>query len=107
MFLAFIEQVLVPALKCRPDAIVVMDNLAAHRATVVQAALAAAGITYRYLPAYSPDLNPIEPAWSKLKTSLRKVAARTTETLDRAIGEGLRAISATDARGYFAHCGYR
>ena len=69
-------------------------------------AFEAAGARLLYLSPYSPDFNPIKMAWSKLKTSLRKVAARTTETLDRAIGKGLRAISATDAHGYFAHCGY-
>ena len=77
VFLAFVEQVLVPALRDRPDAIVVMDNLAAHKAEAVREALAAAGIDYRYLPAYSPDLNPIEPCWSKLKTRLRARGART------------------------------
>jgi len=67
VFRAFVEQVLTPALRDRPGAIVVMDNLAAHKAEAVRKALDAARIDYRYLPAYSPDLNPIEPCWSKLK----------------------------------------
>jgi transposase len=77
VFLAFVEQVLIPALRGRPDAIVVMDNLGAHKAERVRTALEAAKVTYRYLPSYSPDLNPIEPCWSKLKGWLRVRAART------------------------------
>ena len=69
VFSAFVEQVPAPALRSRPDAVVVMDNLAAHKAEAVRHALDRAGISYRYLPAYSPDLNPIEPCWSKLKAS--------------------------------------
>jgi transposase len=86
VFLAFITQLLIPALlRDRPDAIVVMDNLAAHKAVSVRRALAAAGISYRYLPAYSPDKNPIEQAWSKLQTYLRAKAARSREALEAAI----------------------
>jgi len=104
VFLAYLEHSLVPQLW--PGAVVVMDNLGAHKVKGVREKIEAAGARLLYLSPYSPDFNPIEMAWSKLKTSLRRVAARTTETLDHAIGEGLRAISATDARGYFAHCGY-
>jgi transposase len=107
VFLAFVEQVLAPALRGRPGAIVVMDNLAAHRAERVRAALDAAGIAYRYLPAYSPDLNPIEPAWSKVKTRLRGKAARTLQSLDDQPAPALAAITAHDARGWFRHCGYQ
>ena len=106
VFLAFVEQVLAPALRGRPGAIVVMDNLAAHRAERVRAALDAAAIAYRYLPAYSPDLNPIEPARSKLKARLRGKAARTLDALDRQLAPALAAITAQDAQGWFHHCGY-
>jgi transposase len=107
VFLAFVEQVLAPALRRRPDAMVVMDNLAAHRAERVRAALDAAGIAHRYLPAYSPDLNPIEPAWAKLKTHPRGRAARTLDALEDQLGPALAAITARDAQGWFRHCGYR
>lgn len=105
VFLAYLEHCLVPQLW--PGAVVVMDNLGAHKVKGVREKIEAAGARLLYLSPYSPDFNPIEMAWSKLKTSLRRVAARTTEALDRAIGEGLRAITTTDAHGYFAHCGYR
>ena len=107
VFKAFVEQVLIPALRDRPDAIVVMDNLSAHKAEAVQEALAAARIDYRYLPAYSPDLNPIEPCWSKLKTLLRAKAARTLDALDAELGPALATITAQDAWGWFRHCGYQ
>lgn len=107
VFLAFVTQVLIPALQQRrPDAIVVMDNLAAHKAALVRRALEAAGIGYHYLPAYSPDMNPIERAWSKLKTYLRARAARTRETLEHAIPEALATITPSNARGWFRHAGY-
>ena len=96
-----------PALGAQPDAIVVMDNLAAHRAGPVRAALDAARIDYRYLPAYSPDLNPIEPCWSKLKTWLRARAARSLEALDRELPVGLSTITPQDAKGWFRLCGYQ
>src|SRR3954449_5536778 len=85
VFLAFVEQALVPALRARLDALVVMDNLAAHKAEAVRAALDRAGLAHRYLPSYSPDMNPIEPAWSKLKTRLRAVGARSREALATAL----------------------
>jgi transposase len=107
VFLAFVEQVLVPALQGRPGAVVVMGNLAAHRAERVRAAFAAAGVAYRYLPAYSPDLNPIEPAWAKLKAWLRARAARSLDALDAALGPALATITARDARGWFRLAGYR
>ena len=106
VFLAFVEQALIPALRERPDAIVVMDNLAAHKAERVRAALDAAGVGYRYLPAYSPDLNPIEPCWSKLKGWLRAKAARSLEALEAELGPALAAITARDARGWFRLAGY-
>ena len=106
VFLAFVEQVLIPALRSRPDAVVVMDNLAAHKAERVRAALEAAGIAYRYLPPYSPDLDPIEPCWSKLKGRPRAGAARSLDTLDAALGPALATITAQDAGGWFRLCGY-
>jgi transposase len=106
VFLAFVEQALVPALRRRPDAIVVMDNLGAHKAERVRNTLQAAKITYRYLPSYSPDLNPIEPCWSKLKSGLRTKAARTLEALEAELGPALATITAQDAQGWFRLCGY-
>ncbi len=106
VFLAFVEQALVPVLRPRPDAIVVMDNLGAHKAKRVRNALEAAQITYRYLPSYSPDLNPIEPCWSKLKTRLRVRAARSLEGLEAELGPALATITAEDAEGWFRLCGY-
>jgi len=106
VFLAFVEQVLIPALQRRPDAIVVMDNLAAHKAAPVRRAFEAAGISYRYLPAYSPDLNPIEPCWSKLKGRLRAEPARSLDALEAALGPALATVTAEDARGWFRLCGY-
>jgi transposase len=102
-FLAFVEQVLMPAL--RPGEVVLMDNLRPHHAPGVQEAIARAGARVLYLPPYSPDFNPIEPCWSKVKASLRKTAARTPETLNAAIAQALHTITADDCKGYFKHCG--
>ena len=104
VFLTYLKDVLIPQLW--PGAVVVMDNLNAHKVKGVRELLEAAGARLLYLPPYSPDFNPIEMAWSKLKNFLRKTAARTSEALDAAIGEGLHAVSASDARGFFKHCGY-
>jgi transposase len=106
VFLAFVEQALIPALRGRPEAIVVMDNLPAHKAERVRAVLEAAKVKYRYLPAYSPDLNPIEPCWSKLKQRLRAKAVRTIEMLEAELGPALATITAQDAQGWFRLCGY-
>jgi transposase len=106
VFLAFTEQVLVPAMRGRPDAIVVMDNLAAHKAEMVRDALDRAGLAHRYLPPYSPDLNPIEQAWSKLKAGLRARGARSRAALEQALGPALATISAQDAHGWFRLAGY-
>ena len=95
-----------PALRERPDALVVMDNLPAHKAEVVRGALDRSGLGHRYLPPYSPDLNPIEQAWSKLKASLRATGARSREALEAALGPALAAITAQDARGWFRLAGY-
>jgi transposase len=106
VFLAFVEQVLAPALRDRPDAIVVMDNLPAHKAEAVRVALDRAGLGRRYLPPYSPDLNPIEQAWSKLKARLRAEGARSREALEAALGPALAAIADRDVRGWFRLAGY-
>jgi transposase len=106
--LAFVEQALIPALlRERPDAVVVMDNLGAHKAAAVRGALDRAGIGHRYLPAYSPDVNPIEQAWSKLEARLRAEAARSREALDRALPGALGTITGQDARRWFRHAGYQ
>ena len=107
-FAAYLEDVLFPDLRRRkPDAVLVMDNLPAHKAARVRAVLDGSGFPYRYLPAYSPDLSPIEPGWAKLKSHLCRVAARTIETLHQALGPALDAITPQDAAGFFRHCGYR
>ena len=107
VFLAFVvEQVLAPALRDRPGAIVIMDNLPARKAEAVRDALDRAGLRHRHPPPYSPDPNPIEQAWSKLKTRLRAEGARSREALEQALGPALAAITARDARGWFRLCGY-
>jgi transposase len=107
VFRAFTEQVLIPALRTRgPGAIVAFDNLAAHKAAVVHEALRNAGCQVLLLPRYSPDLNPIEPCWSKIKTALRAAGARSLEELNRELPAVLDSVTNQDARGWFKHCGY-
>src|SRR3712207_781955 len=107
VFLAYLERVLLPELRrTRPDAVLVLDNLRAHETAAVRRLLDRSGFAYRYLPPYSPDLSPIEPAWSKLKAELRRVAARTAEALHQALGPALDTITAQDAAGFFRHAGY-
>ena len=103
-FLAYVEQVLVPTLK--PGDIVVMDNLPAHKPIAVRQAIAAAGAELRFLPPYSPDFNPIEMAFSKLKAFLKKAAARTVDDLFDAIAQGIDAVTPTECQNYFAAAGY-
>lgn len=103
-FLAYLEQVLVPTL--RPGDIVVMDNLPAHKPDKVRNAIARAGAELRYLPPYSPDLNPIEMAFAKLKALLKKAAARTVEDLWRAVAAALPRITQHECRNYLAAAGY-
>jgi transposase-like protein len=106
VFHPYRAQVLLPELqRNKPDAVLVMDNLNAHETAAVRA-LGEAGFAYRYLPRYSPDMNPIEPAWAKVKGPLRKVAARIVEGIHRALGPVLDAISPQDAPGFFRHAGY-
>jgi transposase len=90
----------------RPKDIVVMDNLAAHKDERVIAAIESAGAIVCFLPPYSPDLNPIEKMWSKVKEILRSVKARTADALLDAIRMALQAVTIDDAEGWFAHCGY-
>jgi transposase len=104
-FDGYIAHVLAPTL--RPGQIVVVDNLRAHHSERARQALEARGASLWYLPAYSPDLTPIEEAFSKLKAQLRRVQARTAEALSAAIWAGLRAITPRDATGWFRHCGYQ
>ncbi len=101
---AFLREVLGPQL--RRGERVVLDNLGAHKVAAVAPAIAATGAGLQYLPPYSPDLNPMEPCWSKVKTRLRTAAARTRETLDHALAEALAQITPQDARGWFRLCGY-
>jgi transposase len=104
IFLAYVEQVLAPGL--RPGDVVVMDNLGAHKVSGVREAIEKAQAELVYLPPYSPDLNPIEKAWAKLKQLLRTAKARTTDALEQAIAEALKLISADNARAWFKHCEY-
>ena len=99
VFKGYVEQMLVPTLKAGD--VVVMDNLASHKTQGVQQLIEAAGARVRYLPPYSPDFNPIESMWSKVKQSLRSAAARTRHRLVRAIGDGLRSITPADCAGVF------
>jgi transposase len=103
-FLAYVEQVLVPTLT--PGDIVVMDNLPAHKLTAVRDAIKAAGAELRFLPPYSPDFNPIEMAFSKLKSFLKKTAARTKADLWVAIGTGIDLFTPTECLNYFSAAGY-
>ncbi len=103
-FLAYVEQVLAPTLK--PGDIVVMDNLPAHKPEPIRNAIEQVGAELRYLPPYSPDLNPIEMAFSKLKALLKKAAARTLEDLWRAIADALPLLTADECSNYLAAAGY-
>lgn len=103
-FLAYVEQVLIPEL--RPDDVVVMDNLPAHKVAGVREAIEAAGARLLYLPPYSPDFNPIELAFAKLKAILRKAAARTVPDLWDAIASALDAFTPLECQNYFAATGY-
>ncbi len=103
-FLAYVERCLAPTLK--QNEIVMIDNLPAHKAAGVREAIEARGATLRYLPKYSPDLNPIEMAFSKLKAHLRKVAERRIPRLRRRIGSFARNVTAREAANYFRHVGY-
>ena len=104
LFEAYLERVLAPTLR---NAQVVMDNLSAHKGGRVKEIIEGRGCELIYLPPYSPDLNPIEEAFSKIKGLMRKAGARTRGALIGAMGRALDAVTAYDARGFFGHCGYR
>jgi transposase len=103
-FAVYVERVLLPTL--RGGEIVVLDNLSCHKHPRVRQLIESAGAEVWYLPAYSPDFNPIESMWSKIKQTLRSLAARTFETLIEAIRIALEAVSLQDLTGWFTHCGY-
>ncbi len=105
VFETYVERVLAPTL--RRGQVVIMDNLSAHKGERVRKLIEGQGCELMYLPAYSPDLNPIEEAFSKIKRLLRKAEARSREALLDAIGAAISAITDQDARGFFEHCGYR
>ena len=104
VFGAYVEKVLAPSL--RPGQVMVMDNLGAHRPEKVRELIEERGCELVYLPSYSPDLNPIEEAFAKIKHLLREASARSRGTLVEAMGAALSAISARDALGFFEHAGY-
>jgi len=103
-FVAYLEHFLVPTLV--PGQLVVLDNLSVHKDKRVRPLIEGAGCTLIYLPAYSPDLTPIEQAFSKIKTFLRRVGARSRQAVDTAITAAMARVTAEDAKGWFTHCGY-
>ena len=103
-FEIYVEQLLLPSLQA--GQIVVMDNLRAHKGERVRQAIEAKGCQVLFLPGYSPDFSPIEETFSKLKTYLRRIGARTREALEEAICQALLTVTNQDARGWFSHCGY-
>ena len=105
VFEAYLQWVLAPTLS--PGQVVVMDNLSAHKGGRVREIIEGRGCELIYLPPYSPDLNPIEEAFAKLKGLLRKSGARSREALVEAMGTALGAITIGDVKGFFGHCGYR
>jgi transposase len=105
VFEAYVEHALAPTLQA--GQVVVMDNLSAHKPAKVRELIELRGCELIYLPAYSPDFNPIEEAFAKIKDMLRQAGARTKDALMGVLGEALSAVSAQDARGYFEHAGYR
>lgn len=104
VFLAYVEQVLCPRLE--PGHLVILDNLAAHKLAAVRPLIESRGAQVLYLPPYSPDFNPIEQAWSKLKQELRGAKARLLGDLESAVAQAIAAITPENARAWFRHCGY-
>ena len=104
VFEKYVEEILSKRLK--PGDIVIMDNLSSHKSSVAKDLIEAKGATVKFLPPYSPDLNPIENMWSKVKEFLRNAKARCVETLYEKVAEGLCTVSAENAKGWFGHCGY-
>ena len=105
LFEAYVEQILGPTL--RPGQVVLIDTLSAHKRARLREVLAARGCRLWYLPSYSPDFSPIELAFAKIKTELRRVGARTREGLEAAVAQALTHILPEEARSFFAHCGFR
>jgi transposase len=105
VFIVWVRDALLPGL--RPGDIVVMDNLPAHKRPAVRAMIETAGCELWPLPPYSPDLNPIEMMWSKVKQLIRSIEPRTFEALAQAVFDAMDAVTAADAGGFFGHCGYR
>jgi transposase len=105
VFMAYLEQVLCPRLEV--GQIVVMDNLAAHKQELVRKVIEQTGAQVLYLPPYSPDFNPIEACWSKIKEGLRAAKARLLDTLDQAITAAIATITPENSAAWFHHCGYR
>lgn len=105
VFLAFVEQVLAPRLES--GHVVILDNLRAHKVDGVRQLIESRGATVLYLPPYSPDFNPIEQAWSKLKQLLRGIKARILDQLEPALAKAIDAITPKDAKAFFRHCGYQ
>jgi len=103
-FEAYVEQVLIPALP--PNALVIMDHLAAHKPPAISRIMEGAGAELRYLPPYSPDLNPIEQMWANVKNTLRSLKARTEQELHETIAIALRQITPSDTRGFFVSASY-
>jgi transposase len=104
VFEIYVEQILAPSLE--PGQMVIMDNLSIHKGTKVRQLIEARGCQVLFLPAYSPDLSPIEEAFSKIKAILPRIGARTREALQEALEYALTTVSASDASGWFSHCGY-
>ena len=104
LFKAWLKECLLKTLK--KDDILVMDNLSSHKVAGVKEILTSAGIKLEYLPPYSPDFNPVEAMWSKVKNNLRKVAKTKIDELEKAVGESLDRLKRSDATGWFKHCGY-
>jgi transposase len=103
-FEAYVAHILAPTLT--PGTLVILDNLAVHHKAAIRTTIEAQGCRLLFLPPYSPDLTPIELAFSKIKTALRRTGARTREALNEALAAAIDTITAQDARGYFHHCGY-
>jgi transposase len=103
-FERYVETFLVPTL--HPGQVVILDNLSVHKQARIRALIEAAACEVLFLPSYSPDFNPIEMAFSKIKAYIRRVGARTQETLEAAIAAAIELVTTADARGYFHHCGY-
>ena len=104
IFRAYVQHVLIPTL--RPGDVVILDNLSPHKNSETIRLIEQAGAIVRFLPAYSPDLNPIEKMWSKVKEALRSAKARTQAALDDAIARAMASVTPADARGWFVSCGY-